>query len=178
MMVLSLLPEASLLPSGLKATLPHSVDPPEAAPEAFRVVTSQSMMVLSSLAEARILPSGLKATLFTCDLNVRSRLTQWLPGGHIPEDDVLSRFPEARVLPSGLKATLYTCSLARSKVRPGGALWTLQRMILPSAPGSHYAIGAESHASDPISVGGQEWTQGCLVGTIRQANGVFPASRG
>ena len=58
--------EASVLPSGLKATLvTGSVWTFRASPSARCVVTSQSRTARSSPAEAKVLPSGLKATLVT-----------------------------------------------------------------------------------------------------------------
>ena len=65
MTLLSALPEARVLPSGLKATLLHRARVPgeRLAQAAGGVATSHRMMVLSPLPEARVLPSGLKATL-------------------------------------------------------------------------------------------------------------------
>src|SRR5450759_2324333 len=64
--VLSPLPEARILPLGLKATLfTTSVWPVRGRPSCRWVVTLHSRTVLSKLPEASVLPSGLKATLDT-----------------------------------------------------------------------------------------------------------------
>ena len=64
MMVLSALPEASVFPSGLKATLftriPHAI---KALPDELDGnTTSQRVMEPSDLPEVSVFPSGLKAT--------------------------------------------------------------------------------------------------------------------
>ncbi len=63
-MVLSKLPEARVLPSGLKATEWTEEERPERVASSFLVARCQNLMVLSELAEARILPSRF-ATLAT-----------------------------------------------------------------------------------------------------------------
>src|SRR5947209_6874510 len=69
MMVLSKLPEANVLPSGLNVTLVTiSVWPVRGEPICFGeagLATSHRMMDWSALPDARVLPSGLKATLYT-----------------------------------------------------------------------------------------------------------------
>src|SRR6478672_12377659 len=65
LMVLSLLAEAKVLPSGLKATLQTEFLCPVRVAMDFWGCRFHSLMVLSKLAEANVKPSGLKATLLT-----------------------------------------------------------------------------------------------------------------
>gem|GEM_PF-6113664 len=64
-MVLSALPEAKILPSGLNATLVTEPLCPVRVEITLSVDRFHSLMVLSSLPEAKVLPSGLNATLLT-----------------------------------------------------------------------------------------------------------------
>jgi len=59
---LSLLPEANVLPSGLKATDHTSAVWPWRVACSLPVATSHSLIVLSALPEASVLRSGLNAT--------------------------------------------------------------------------------------------------------------------
>src|SRR4051812_12154507 len=61
LIVLSLLAEARVLPSGVKATERTQSWCPSRVAASCRVARSQSLTVLSALAEARIFPSGEKA---------------------------------------------------------------------------------------------------------------------
>jgi hypothetical protein len=63
LMVLSSLPEASVLPSGLKLTLLTDAVCPVRVVIGLPVARFQTLMVLSALPEASVLPSGLKLTL-------------------------------------------------------------------------------------------------------------------
>src|SRR5438445_6596995 len=64
-MVLSQLPLASILPSGLKATESTTSECPARVRNSLPLATSQNLMVLSQLPLASILPSGLNATELT-----------------------------------------------------------------------------------------------------------------
>jgi len=65
-MIPSILPDASVLPSGLKATLDTPPERPvKGGPTGWRVAAFHKMIVPSSLPEAKVLPSGLKTTLLT-----------------------------------------------------------------------------------------------------------------
>jgi hypothetical protein len=65
LMVLSVLAEARVFPSGLKLTLMTQLLCPLRVVISFFVSRFHSLMVLSVLAEARVFPSGLKVTLMT-----------------------------------------------------------------------------------------------------------------
>src|SRR5512142_1743598 len=100
--VLSRLPEARVLPSGLMATLHKApVCPVSGRPMGRRVATSHRRMVLSWLPETRVSPLGLNATLFTAPV---CSVSGGPSGRSVASHSriVLSLLPEARVLPSGL----------------------------------------------------------------------------
>src|SRR5579863_5063844 len=110
---LPMLLEASVLPSGLQATLtglqgtPHTgFASPSRVRMGFSLPRSHSRMVPSTPAEASILPSGLQATsdtLRVCPTKV------WMGLGFtISHRRNAYWSPEASVLPSGLQATLST----------------------------------------------------------------------
>jgi hypothetical protein len=65
-MVLSVLPEARILPSGLNATeVTEPAAPVRGWPMGLPVAASHSLIVPSALPEARSFPSGLNATELT-----------------------------------------------------------------------------------------------------------------
>ena len=83
--VLSPLPEAMRLPSGLNATLDTApVCPVSGWPTGWPVAASQTRTVLSSLPEAIRLPSGLNATLRHRVGVPGERLADRLAGGRVP----------------------------------------------------------------------------------------------
>jgi hypothetical protein len=99
-MVWSRLPEASVLPSGLKAVLhTAAVWSVSGGSSGWRLATSHKRIVLSSLPEARIVPSGLKTTLHT-EPGVAGE--GW-PRGYIPQDDLLLPTAGGQSLPVGTK---------------------------------------------------------------------------
>ena len=118
--VLSLLPVASILPSGLKLTEP--VTPSENPPSArttggfvstvfvcFQVRTSHSDMGPIP-AQAKILPSGENATLRVPRIPVRTRTSLRVVASQILTSS-LSSLAETRSFPSGEKATHDTSPL-------------------------------------------------------------------
>src|SRR4051812_47175423 len=62
LIVLSMLPEASVLPSGLYATETTGSECPVSVASSLPVCTSHSLIVLSKLPEASVVQSGLNAT--------------------------------------------------------------------------------------------------------------------
>ena len=107
LIVLSQLPEANVLPSGLNATEVTRIECPASVNMHLPVAASQSLTVLSSLPEARCFPSGLNATEVTrseCPASVPMHL----PVAASQSLTVLSSLPEARRFPSGLNATEVT----------------------------------------------------------------------
>jgi len=61
--VRSPVPQATVLPSGEKATLQTAISAATVFRSSLPVATSQSLRVLSLLADASVFPSGEKATL-------------------------------------------------------------------------------------------------------------------
>src|SRR5438128_103904 len=108
-MVLSPLPEASILPSGLKATDQTSPAWPFRVTEkALGFATFHSLMVPSALPEASVSPSRLKATDQT-PLAWPSRVTAKALGLATSHNLMVgSLLPETSVLPSGLNASALT----------------------------------------------------------------------
>src|SRR5207248_3233589 len=84
LIVWSLLPEASVLPSGLYATEVTAAVWPLSVAFSLPPATSHSLMVLSPLPEASALPSGLNATqntLSVCPVSVAFGLGCWANSG-------------------------------------------------------------------------------------------------
>ncbi len=147
--VQSMLPDANILPSGLKAMLAGSdICSFMSCPIACLDATSQ-MMILPSIQpppgpnfpqppEARVLPSRLKATLHTpCCFVCPSR--GWPMGWCVATSHRMtlpSQLPEAKIVPSGLKATLLTWLVWPRRMDPRRCcVATSQRVIvLSSAP--------------------------------------------
>src|SRR5215472_1645564 len=134
-MVLSSLPLARLLPSGLKATertLPCSECPVRVRSSA-PVETSHSFIVLSIPPLARVFPSGLKATaLIKVDCHVRVRNTTPVESSH--NFIVMSQLPLARIFPSGLKTTVVMNFECPVRVRNSAPVETSHNFISPSQP--------------------------------------------
>src|SRR3989338_2984115 len=103
--VLSQLPDARVVPSGLKATDLTEEECPLSVFIAFPVSISQRIIFLSLLPDARILPSGLKATelisLLVCPSNFRISL----PVEASQSMRILSLPPDNIYLPSGENVT-------------------------------------------------------------------------
>src|SRR5262249_12513055 len=127
----SWLPEASILPSGEKATESTGFSCPWSRCSSLPPATAQILTVLSSPpAEAKVLPSGENATDFTRCCPCRRRLS--LPCAS-PKPTPCP--PEARSRPSGEKAREWaqdwsspTLRISRLVARPH------KRMVLPSPP--------------------------------------------
>src|SRR6266545_2045034 len=130
---------ASILPSGLKATL-HTVAglPMTAAvwfarggPRGWRVATSQTITVPSELPEASVCPLGLQAMLCTLLVWPSSAWSSAWPVAISQSLTLLSQLPDASIVPSGLNATLCTTSVWPSNGGPSGLrVATSQSMIV------------------------------------------------
>src|SRR5438552_2073277 len=133
LMVLSVLADTSVLPSGLKATLKTALAwPVKGVLKGLRVATSQSVTFECLLPEASILPSGLKAIQKT-SLVSSTDLLRLEPS--ISQKMIFLSAPlETNFLPSGLKATLYTAPLWPVNAPPiGPPPLTSQKVIVPSS---------------------------------------------
>ena len=148
--MLSSLPLASVIPSGLKATLLTGAVCPVRIAHCSPVAAFQRRIVLSALPLASVRPSGLKATLQTTDVCPASVLNCCLVViSH--KRTVLSRLPLASVRPSGLNATLKTqfvCSLRVFSFSP--VLISHKRMVLPLFPLANVFSVATEHDTEDI----------------------------
>ena len=103
--VLSSLPLAKVLPSGLKATeVTQSVCSVKLRRHS-PVSTSQSFTVLSSLALAKVLPSGLKATELIQSSLCPFKGLRLSPSLTCHKEILPLASPDAKRVPSGLNAT-------------------------------------------------------------------------
>ena len=132
LIVLSTLPEASCLPSGLNSTLQTLPSWLSRVFRTFPVVTSQILIVLSTLPEASCCPSGLNPTLLT-ELSWPLRVFRSFPVVTSHKIIVLSSLPEASFLPSGLNSTLLTQSSWPSRVFRTFPVVTSQILIVLSS---------------------------------------------
>src|SRR5262249_51855537 len=100
--------EASVLPSGLKAT-PVSRSPwPFKSVRGLLVVRSHNLMALSSQAVASVLPSGLKATPKMAVTAPSKAVCRGSQAGGSHRFAVWSQLPVRKVLPSGDTASEVT----------------------------------------------------------------------
>ena len=112
--VWSIPPEASQLPSGLKARLktsPALAVIVRTAPEA----TVNNATLLSAVPAASMVPSGLTATAFTCPLN--SKVLTTVPVARFDNLTVLSVLPEAIRDELGTNARLVTSPVCPVRFR-------------------------------------------------------------
>src|SRR5262249_6320382 len=115
--VLSQLPEARLLPSGLNDTDSTPSACPARVIRSFPAATSHSLIVWSPPPEARVLPSGLNAMVATAFFPFPGSAARSVPVSGSQSLIVPSNSPlaDARVLPSGLYATEFTQSVCPFK---------------------------------------------------------------
>jgi hypothetical protein len=105
-MVPSSFPDASVLPSGLKATLSTGLESVNGGAEGFWVVISHKKILPSLLPAARVLPSGLKPMLNKLGKGsfVSCGIRRWPMGFPVATLNIRISFSfsEARVFPSRL----------------------------------------------------------------------------
>ena len=181
--VLSSLPEASTLPSGLNAISSTQLVCPVSgdAPSGRCVATSHKRIVLSMLLEASTLPSGLNATRFSqsvCPVKgspSRSRFATF-------HRMVLYPLPEASTLPSGLNVTLL-CTLPVCPVQsvPSASRFTTSHSltyssVLPEA--NVLLIGTKCHTPNPALVAAEQCAQWLPWGSILQERRYVPQEDG
>ena len=176
----TLLPEATRLPSGLKATGPipprteslSSTGPanPLKVRSSWPVCASHTFTVRSAAALTRRRPSGLNATLWTgpvCPVRVTGSRPVWMSHTFT----VRSAAALTRRRPSGLNATLWTGPVCPVRVKVSRPVWVSHTFTsFPTAAGQVLPVRAE----DPTGDGA-----GLLTGRrIPDFDSPVPAGRG
>jgi hypothetical protein len=123
---------ASVLPSGLKATLYTQPPPPMSAQYLFETCPSATVhdRAASSLAVATVSPSGLNATPRT----EPGRTTGGRPPGRGQSRVDLSSLPDATMCPSGLNTSDITRPVWPARAGPGSRLTASHKRTVWSSP--------------------------------------------